>query len=246
MSADRDSRRPIPDQVRRFSAAELAQHWVLMVTLTVLALTGLALFAADTWLGRTLIAVEGGIEARGTIHRVAAVALMILTGWHFFYVVFTERGHGQLMAMKLRASDVRGFGRLVAYYLGRTEDLPEFGRFTPLQKLQYWGAGIGSLMMIATGLVLWFHTAAMMVVPKWVFDVTTIVHGYEGLILFALLFGWHIYIVHLSPGNFPMQRTFLDGKISVERLRREHAREYRELFEDDATPGGASGPGGVE
>jgi hypothetical protein len=124
------------------------------------------------------------------------------------------------MAMKLRAADVGGFGRLVAYYLGRTEELPEFGRFTPLQKLQYWGAGIGSLMMIATGLVLWFHTAAMMVVPKWVFDVTTIVHGYEGLILFALLFGWHVYIVHLSPGNFPMQRTFLDGKISVERLRR--------------------------
>jgi formate dehydrogenase subunit gamma len=177
---------------------------------------------------------------------VAAVALMLLTAWHFLYVVFTERGHDQLMAMKLHATDVRGFGRLVAYYLGRTEELPEFGRFTPLQKLQYWGAGIGSLMMVATGLVLWFHTAAMMVVPKWVFDVTTIVHGYEGLILFALLFGWHVYIVHLSPGNFPMQRTFLDGKISVERLRREHAREYRELFEDDVKPGDASGPGGVE
>jgi hypothetical protein len=70
------------------------------------------------------------------------------------------------------------------------------------------------------------------VVPKWLFDVTAIVHGYEGLILFALLFGWHVYIVHLSPGNFPLQTTFLDGKISLERLRREHPLEYREMFGD--------------
>jgi len=241
VNADRNQQAAAPGHVRRFSAGELAQHWVLLVTLTVLALTGVALFAAETWVGRAMIAVEGGIEARGVIHRVGAVSLMILTAWHFLYVLFTERGHRQLMAMKLHASDFRSFGLLLAYYLGRTEVLPEFGRFTPLQKLQYWGAGIGSLMMIATGLVLWFHTAAMMVAPKWVFDVTTIVHGYEGLVLFALLFGWHLYIVHLSPGNFPVQRTFLDGQISLDRLRREHAQEYRELFGEAEPPHGAAG-----
>jgi len=95
VNADPGNRAAIPDQVRRFSGGELAQHWVLMVTLTVLALTGVALFAAETWIGRALITVEGGIEARGVIHRVAAIALMILVGWHFLYVVFTERGHRQ-------------------------------------------------------------------------------------------------------------------------------------------------------
>jgi len=67
-------------------------------------------------------------------------------------------------------------------------------------------------------------------------DVTAIVHGYEGLILFLLLFGWHLYIVHLSPGNFPMQRTFLTGRIDRARMWREHRREHRELF-GDAPPG---------
>jgi hypothetical protein len=86
--------------------------------------------------------------------------------------------------------------------------------------------------MIFTGLLLWFHTQAMAVVPKWVVDVTAIVHGYEGLILFLLLFGWHLYIVHLSPGNFPMQRTFLTGRIGIAQLWREHRREYRELLGD--------------
>ncbi len=220
------------DEIQRFTANELAQHWVLMITLTVLALTGLALFAHGTLIGRVLMAIEGGMEARGAIHRFFAVVLMLLTAWHFLYVVFTERGHRQLMEMLPRASDLSGFARLLGYYLGRAPEVPAFGRFTPMQKLQYWGAGIGSLMMIGTGLILWFHTQAMAVLPKWLFDVTTIVHGYEGLILFILLFGWHLYIVHLSPGNFPMQRTFLSGRISRQRLWQEHRLEYRELFGD--------------
>jgi len=226
---DRDASR---NEVKRFNRRELTQHWVLMIALTGLALTGLALFAADTWLGRTLIALEGGIESRGDLHRFFAIFLIILTAWHFQYVVFTERGHRQLMAMKVRRDDFSGFAAQLRYYLGRRGSSPEYGRFTPIQKLQYWGAALGSLTMIVTGLVLWFHTAAMAVVPKWLFDVTAIVHGYEGLILFALLFGWHIYIVHFSPGNFPLQTTFLDGKISLERLRREHPLEYREMFGD--------------
>ncbi len=218
------------DEIKRFNRRELTQHWVLLISLVGLALTGLALFAAETWLGRTLIAVEGGMESRGDLHRFFAILLMVLTAWHFQYVVFTERGHRQLMAMKVRREDFSSFLAQLRYYLGLRDSAPEFGRFTPIQKLQYWGAAIGSLTMILTGLVLWFHTAAMAVLPKWLFDVTAIVHGYEGLILFALLFGWHVYIVHLSPGNFPIQTTFLDGKISVERMRREHPLEYREMF----------------
>ncbi len=73
---------------------------------------------------------------------------------------------------------------MVRYFRGKQEEMPEFGRFTPLQKLQYWGAGLGSLLMIVTGLILWFHTQAMAVLPKWFFDLTAVVHGYEGLLLF--------------------------------------------------------------
>jgi formate dehydrogenase gamma subunit len=231
-----EQRQILPREVQRFTANELAQHWVLLVALTVLALTGLGLFAAETWLGRALIAAEGGIEARGTLHRIFAIVLMALAGWHFFYVVFTERGHAQLMAMRPRRQDLRDVGALLAFLAGRRAESPAFGRFTPLQKLQYWGAGLGSLTMIFTGLLLWFHTSAMMVMPKWVLDVTAIVHGYEGLILFALLFGWHLYIVHLSPGSFPMQSTFLTGRISLRRLWSEHRREYRETFGEREPP----------
>ena len=221
-------------EIVRFTAGELAQHWALMLSLTVLGLTGVGLLMHDTWLGRLLITLEGGVESRGVIHRVAAVILMVLVAWHLLYAMFSDRGHRQLMEMVPHRSDFTAFGRLVGYYLGVRPEAPAFGRFTPMQKLQYWGAGLGSLLMIFTGLALWLHTSVMAVAPKWFIDVTTIIHGYEGLILFVLLFGWHLYIVHLSPGNFPMQRTFLTGRISARRLWDEHRDEYLARF--GATP----------
>ena len=239
MTSDKAGAAARTRKVLRFSANELVQHWVLMITLIVLALTGFGLLFYETWLGKFLIGLEGGMEARGAIHRFSAIILMILVAWHFFYVVFTERGHRQLMELKVRWKDVSDFGKLMGYYVGARPEPPEFGRFTPMQKLQYWGAGLGSLLMIATGLALWFHTQTMAILPKWFIDVTAIVHGYEGLILFVLLFGWHFYIVHLSPGNFPMQRTFLDGKISLERQWNEHRAEYRNEHGD--TPPAGSG-----
>lgn len=220
-------------EVIRFTRVELAQHWVLMVTLLGLALTGLALFAHGTWVGKVLMALEGGMESRGILHRVFAVILMGLTLWHLGYVLFSPRGNEQLRAMVPRRADIQGVIGMLRYYRGKQQELPEFGRFTPLQKLQYWGAGLGSLLMILTGLLLWFHTEAMAVLPKWFFDITAVIHGYEGLLLFLVLFVWHIYIVHFSPGNFPMSRTFLTGKITAEKLWRDHRAEYRALFGDE-------------
>lgn len=219
--------------ITRFSRVELAQHWVLMITLLGLALTGLALFAHGTWVGKVLMTIEGGMESRGFLHRFFAVVLMGLTLWHLAYVLFSPRGNEQLRAMLPSREDLRGVLGILRFYRGKQPELPEFGRFTPLQKLQYWGAGLGSLMMIFTGLILWFHTQAMAVLPKWLFDVTAVIHGYEGLLLFLVLFVWHLYIVHLSPGNFPMSRIFLTGKITVEELWRDHRAEYRQLFGDE-------------
>jgi formate dehydrogenase gamma subunit len=230
------------EAVVRFTAGELFQHWVLFICLTGLALTGLALFFQDTFLGRWLIAVEGGVESRGIIHRIFAIGLMALSAWHLVYIMFTDRGHQQLMEMLPRSGDFRDFKDTLAYYFSRGRSLPSFGRFTPIQKLQYWGAATGAVLMIVTGLILWMETPSISLLGKWVLDVTAIVHGYEGLILFMLLFGWHLYIVHLSQGNFPMQRTFIDGKISRQRLWEEHRREYIAMYGPNPPEAGAPDP----
>jgi len=220
------------EKVVRFTLNERIQHWILLTCMIVLSLTGLALKFHDSWFGKIVIALEGGMEARGTIHRVFAVILMALVVYHVFYLLFSEKGHAQFIKGAPRLKDFQDFYGTLRYYLGITDETPKFGWFDFRQKFQYWGVAAGSVIMIFTGLVLWFETQSMAVMPKWIFDLTAIVHGYEGLILFLVLFLWHMYVVHLSPENFPMNRTWLSGEISLDKLKEHHALEYERLVKE--------------
>jgi len=51
--------------VLRFTLSERIQHFLLLGSLLVLALTGLSLMFHDTALGRFMIRLEGGLESRG-------------------------------------------------------------------------------------------------------------------------------------------------------------------------------------
>jgi hypothetical protein len=89
--------------------------------------------------------------------------------------------------------------------------------------------------MILTGLVLFMKKIEMgMLLPKWLWDITFIIHGAEGLIIFIVLFVWHIYNVHINPDYFPMQKTWLNGKISEDELKEKYPLEYDRLMKKDS------------
>jgi len=89
----------------------------------------------------------------------------------------------------------------------------------------------GSMSMIVTGFILWFENQSMAVLPKWIIDITKVIHGYEGTLLFILLFLWHIYNVHFNPTVFPMDMSWLSGKISLKELKKRHPIEYERIVE---------------
>ena len=216
--------------VLRFTVNERLQHLVLMVCTILLVITGLSLRFADTDFGRTMVELGGGIEARGYLHRLAAVGLMFLWVYHVLYVMFTERGHGQLMAIMPRARDFTDMARALGHSLGTGAELPGAGRFNSRQKLQYWAVGLAVASMVLTGLVMWFATAAMAILPKWVLDLALVIHSGEALLIFLVLFVWHLYDAHLRPGVFPMDRSWITGRLSRDELQRRHPREFSRLF----------------
>ncbi|MCJ7497730.1 MAG: hypothetical protein MUO78_06310, partial [candidate division Zixibacteria bacterium] len=77
----------------------------------------------------------------------------------------------------------------------------------------------------------WYQTQAMLVLPKWVIDITRVVHSYQGVIIAIVILFWHLYIVHLNPKRFPMSRIWIDGKISLEELELEHPLEYERKYQ---------------
>lgn len=216
-------------EIERFSLSLRIQHIILFTSLIVLGVTGLSLMFHENWLAALIIRLEGGIETRGLIHRVAAIVLMGVSIYHVYYVVCTDAGHREFMKLKPGKKDFLDFSQTLKFSVGASDKAPQYEKFDYIQKFQYGGVVVGLAMMIFTGFVLWFETISMAVMPKWVMDVTLVVHGYEGILAFLILFLWHLYNVHLNPDVFPMNRTWLTGRISLKDLKEKHYLEYQQV-----------------
>jgi len=215
--------------VQRFTLNERVQHALLMASTLILLITGFSLLFHDVWIGRWLLWLEGGVEGRGLIHRGAAVVLMAVAACHLVYILLTERGHGQFMHMRPCVQDVRDLLQMVRVNLGQPVERPAFNRYDYRQKFQYWALAIAGATMVLSGLALWFATEAMAVMPKWMFDLLAVLHGRESIVIFLLLFLWHLYDVHLRPEVFPMDWSWITGRISPSDLKARHRVEYERL-----------------
>lgn len=216
----------------RFSLHQRIQHIILLSSMIILALTGLTLKFHENTVAQFIIKIEGGIAARGIIHRIAAVVLMLLSTYHIINILFTQKGHSEFLALRPQFKDFSDFYKTIKFNLGISNEKAEFDRFDFRQKIQYWGVLIGSLIMIITGFILWFETQSMAIMPKWIIDVTGIIHSYQGFLIFLILFLWHMYNVHLNPNVFPMNKTWLTGRISTRDLKENHLLEYKKLISE--------------
>lgn len=216
-------------EVERFTLNERLQHAGLMLSTVVLLITGFSLLFHDVWIGRWLLWLEGGVAGRGLIHRWAAAVLMGVCGWHFLYILFTERGHAQFMHMRPAWQDLCDFVEVMRLNMGGAAERPAFDRFDYRQKFQYYAFFVAGVTMVLSGLGLWFATEAMAVMPKWMFDLLAVLHGRESVVIFLLLFVWHLYDVHLRPEVFPMDWSWITGRISVTDLKDRHPLEYERL-----------------
>lgn len=229
-------------EILRFTLNQRIQHLILLLCVVVLAVTGLEVkFHYQSW-AQTLIALEGGFAARGKIHRYLAFILMGLTGWHFLWIMFTQKGHREFLNYLPRWGDFTDVWNTVLYYFGKKPEFPPLGRFTPVQKFQYMAVSGGIMIMILTGLFMWFETQSMAVFPKWVLDTCRQVHGWEATFIFGVLLIWHIYHVHLSAGHFPMSWVWITGRIKVSHLKTEHPLEYQQLLAEGKIPLGGTSP----
>lgn len=214
--------------VERLTLSERWQHGLLAVSFLVLVYTGFALKFPDTWLFAWFVALEKGYALRSWIHRGAAAVMVLACLWHLAYLP-TRRGRSQLAAMLPRYQDVKELGLNLGYLLGLRTEPPTFDRFSYVEKAEYWAVIWGSVIMAGTGFMLWFENLTLRFLAKWVLDLATLVHYYEAWLATLAILVWHFYSVIFNPDVYPMNWTWLTGKISEESLRHEHLREYERL-----------------
>ncbi len=221
---------PPPGEFERFSWNFRAQHWVLLVSCLTLIVTGLPLKFHEARLSQLFFDLVGGVGTSTLIHRIGAVGLMAVGGYHLFYLVAFREGRRNLLRLLPIPQDILDFFQMVRYFLGWTEEKPRFGRFSYVEKFDYWAVYWGMVIMIGSGLILWFLETSLQFLPKFAADIAREAHSDEGLLATLAIIIWHFYNVHLNPEHFPMNRTFFTGRISEEEMRNHHPLEYEELM----------------
>jgi cytochrome b subunit of formate dehydrogenase len=219
-------------QTRRMNYNEVWQHTFLMVTFIVLAITGFSLRYSDAGWVKLLFGWEGGFPLRGIIHRVAAVLFIITSLWHLVYMV-TPRGRRFFKDIFPAKKDFVHFFQMIKYNLDRSNQKPKFGRFSYIEKAEYWALVWGTVVMIITGFFLWFDNIAVQWFPKGFLDVMLVVHHYEAWLAVLAVAIWHMYSTVFSPNVYPMNPSWLTGKMPAAWHAYEHS-EDASLEEDES------------
>jgi cytochrome b subunit of formate dehydrogenase len=208
-------------QVRRMEADEVVQHTLLAISFTVLVVTGFSLRYYDAWWAKMIFAYEGGAQTRGLIHRAAAVVMIVGSIWHLGYLL-TTKGRIFLRDISPRFEDAKQFWGMVKYNLGRTDEHPQMRRFSFVEKAEYWALIWGTVVMVITGLSLWFEDLLVMHVGKGLLEVFLVIHYYEAWLAFLAILIWHMYGVVFNPHVYPMNPSWLTGKMPKDMFEAEH------------------------
>ena len=211
--------------VIRLTLNETMQHWVLAISFIVLVISGFSLRFSEAWWVQILFGWgEGeGFLIRGTVHRTAAVIFILCSLWHVVFL-FGHRGRGFFRDMLPVKQDLIDAGQNLLYFLGRREKPAQFGRFSYMEKSEYWALIWGGVIMTVTGVMLWFdnYFVAEWGLPKGVLDIALVVHYYEAWLATLAIVVWHGYSTLLNPSVYPMNPAWLTGKMPKDMYTHEH------------------------
>ncbi len=232
---------PIGD-LPRYSIHIRIQHMLTFVTFLALAFTGLPVAFLDSSWAEPMNSLIGGVGVSRIIHRTLATVMILTMIYHVFTItlgpmlqIFKRRFEIRRTIIPL-LKDLRDFKDDLLYFAGIRDQRPEMDKFMYKQKLHYFAAAFGNIVMIVSGSSFMFPDIWARILPadiaSYFQELMRLSHPHEALLALLVIAFWHWYNVHLAPGRFPMQWTFLTGKITREHQIEEHFLEYlRNLVE---------------
>jgi formate dehydrogenase gamma subunit len=220
----------IDGYVRRFSSWARIQHLTAILCFGLLVLTGMPQKWPYLDVSNWVIDGLGGLLAVRWLHRVIGILFAALLVAHLSVAITGVVTRRVRPSMVLSLKDFRDTLANLRYYAGYAEAPPKFGRYDYRQKFEYWGLLFGGAIMVVSGFILYFPVVISRILPAELIPVAKVTHSYEALLAVSIVVVWHIAGALLTPEAFPLDTTIFTGKISKERMRREHTLEYEELF----------------
>ena len=208
---------PRLEQEERMPRALRWQHGLVMLSFPTLVYSGFALTYPESWWAAPLLAWEARVGLRGLVHRGAAIVLLASLVWHVAMLATRPRARACVAGLRWSRRDLTVLRAMLAYYGGRRATPPRTGRFGYVEKAEYWAFLWGTVVMAATGLVLWFENLSLRHLGKWATDVATAIHFYEAVLATLAIVVWHLYWVIFDPDVYPMDASWWHGRAPAAR-----------------------------
>jgi formate dehydrogenase subunit gamma len=201
-------------RIRRYSLQERVVHWIAGISYLYLLLTGLAFWSP--WLFWLATLFGGGTVSR-ELHPWAGLVFVVAT--FFMYGLWANQMH-------TTQSDKEFWRALPHYIRNEDEEVPPADRFNGGQKLLFWGFFWCGILLLLSGLILWFPY----LIPwslRYFRYAAVIVHPVTALLTIAL-FIIHVYMgVALERGSF---HSMVSGDVSEGWARKFHPTWYERLM----------------
>lgn len=209
----------------RFPIAQRVEHLVMLVSFTMLGITGLPQKFPTSSISEFLVNLFGGIENTRSIHHIAATILMLVTVYHLIsmgYKIFVLR---RQMSMLPSLQDIRDAWQAFIYNIGFTKARPQMGRYTFEEKAEYWAFVWGTILMGLTGFLMWNPIASTRLLPGEFIPAAKAAHGAEAILAVLAIIVWHMYGVHLKTFN----KAIWTGRLTEEEMLHEHPLELADI-----------------
>jgi len=191
-------------EIVRYTLFERVVHWTVAFTFIYLALTGLGLFTPKlAW----LLSILGGGQ--------------VVRAWHpIIGCVFVGAVLVQFINwfrdLRITPGDRVWMKKMRDYIAGRDEGIPPTGRFNAGQKLLFWTQVFLGVVLLASGIPIWFPEEFSRGLRLW----SIVVHS-ASAVLAILSLVVHIHMsVLISHGAL---RAMTEGKVSEDWARHHHA-----------------------
>jgi cytochrome b subunit of formate dehydrogenase len=148
--------------------------------------------------------------------------LLLVGVWHFIYLLSSKEGRQLIKDLFPVQKDLTDVWAQIRYLAGWTNEKPKIGRFGYAEKMEYWAVIWGTLIMGASGLMIWFKLDVTRFLPRWVVDVALTIHYYEAVLACLAIVVWHFYHVIFDPDIYPLNWACWNGKVSKHWQAEEH------------------------
>jgi cytochrome b subunit of formate dehydrogenase len=209
----------------RFAVAVRIEHLILLLSFTILGITGLIQKYPNNVVSDLIFAALGGITNVRLIHHVAAVVLLVLSAYHVIAVLYRLYVQHRAMTMLPGMKDVTDALDVVRYNLGLTKEHPKLPRYNFGEKFEYWALIWGTVVMAITGFMLWNPILTTQILPGQFIPAAKAAHGGEAVLAVLAILVWHLYNVHIKMFN----RSIFTGKMTRHQMEEEHALELAQI-----------------